>query len=289
MTTLDVLETGPLATVQDLGRPGHSGLGVGESGAMDRGALLLGNRLLGNDPGCAAVEVTLGGLVVRADGPVAVALTGAPCPATAAGTPVGANAPVALSAGAELRLGTPAGGVRTYLCVRGGVDVAPVLGSRSTDLLSGLGPEVLRAGAVLPVGTASGPWPGLDQAPVPAPTSDAVTLRVVPGPRDDWFVPDALATLTGSPYAATADSNRVGMRLEGAPLPRSREDELPSEGMVRGAVQVPPSGQPTIFLADHPVTGGYPVIAVVVTADLDRAGQVRPGRTVHFREASSPS
>jgi biotin-dependent carboxylase-like uncharacterized protein len=196
---------------------------------------------------------------------------------------------VALSAGAELRLGTPAGGVRTYLCVRGGVDVAPVLGSRSTDLLSGLGPEVLRAGAVLPVGTASGPWPGLDQAPVPAPTSDAVTLRVVPGARDDWFVPDALATLTGSPYAATADSNRVGMRLEGAPLPRSREDELPSEGMVRGAVQVPPSGQPPIFLADNPVTGGYPVIAVVVTADLDRAGQVRPGRTVHFREASSPS
>lgn len=285
MRALEVLEAGPLSTVQDLGRPGQAALGVGDSGAMDRGALLLGNRLLGNPPGAAAVEATFGGLAVRAAAPLVVVLTGAPCPATVAGTPVGANAPVTLPAGAELRLGTPAAGVRTYLCVRGGVEVEPVLGSRSTDLLSGLGPEVLRPGTTLPVGVPTDPQPGLDQAPVPAPESGEVTLRIIPGPRQDWFVPDALATLTGAPYAATSDSNRVGMRLDGPELKRCRDEELPSEGMVRGAIQVPPSGQPTVFLADHPVTGGYPVIAVVAATDLDRAAQVRPGQTVHFREA----
>jgi biotin-dependent carboxylase-like uncharacterized protein len=285
VTGLQVLETGPLATVQDLGRPGLAGLGVGRSGAADPAALRLGNRLLGNDVRAAGVEVTFGGLVVRAREEVLVALTGAPCPATVGGGPVGPNGPVRVPAGAELRTGVPSTGVRTYLTVRGGIDVPPVLGSRSTDTLAGLGPDVLGPGCELPVGAPPARHPLVDLAPVPDPPAGEVSLRVVRGPRDDWFTGAALDRLTGSSYEVTADSDRVGMRLRGAMLERSRPDELPSEGMVAGALQVPPTGQPTLFLVDHPVTGGYPVVAVGVSADQGRAAQLRPGQRVRFHEA----
>jgi biotin-dependent carboxylase-like uncharacterized protein len=171
--------------------------------------------------------------------------------------------------------------LRSYLAVRGGVAVEPVLGSRSTDSLSGLGPEPLRAGTLLPVGdTGELPPIHVDQAPPPG--RRAGVLRVLPGPRDDWFAPGALEALCGRPYVVSQDSNRVGVRLHGPELVRAREGELPSEGMVTGAVQVPPSGQPIVFLADHPPTGGYPVIAVVLTADLPVAAQLRPGDPVRF-------
>jgi biotin-dependent carboxylase-like uncharacterized protein len=281
--TVTVLETGILATVQDLGRPGLAGLGVSPSGAADASALRLGNRLLGNDDGAAGIEVTHGGLVVRADEELTVALTGAPCPATAGGLAVGGNGPVRLAAGAELRLGVPSSGLRTYLTVRGGIDVPPVLGSRATDVLSGLGPDVLSSGAELPVGAPPRRHPNLDVAPVAVPATGEVVLRVLPGPRHDWFVDGTLDELQRSPYQVSADSNRVGMRLLGRSLRRAREDELPSEGMVPGALQVPPSGQPTLFLVDHPVTGGYPVVGVVVTADLGLAAQLRPGQAVRFK------
>jgi biotin-dependent carboxylase-like uncharacterized protein len=284
VTGLEVLKTGALATVQDLGRPGLAALGVGRSGAADPAALRLGNRLLGNDEGAAGVEVTLGGLVVRAHEEVLVAITGAPCPATVAGGQVGPNGPVRVPAGAELRLGVPSTGVRTYLTVRGGIDVPAVLGSRSTDTLAGLGPDVLAPGVELSVGAPPARHPLVDVAPVPDPPAGEVSLRVVRGPRDDWFTGAALDRLTGSSYEVTADSDRVGMRLRGAVLERTRQGELPSEGMVAGALQVPPTGQPTLFLVDHPVTGGYPVVAVVVSADLGRAAQLRPGQRVRFRE-----
>jgi biotin-dependent carboxylase-like uncharacterized protein len=283
---LVVVATGPFATVQDLGRPGQAALGVGVSGAADRAALRLGNRLVGNDEGAAGIEATLGGLVVRAAGDLVVALTGAPCPATAGGAPVAANAPVRLPAGAELALGTPTAGLRTYLAVRGGVDVPTVLGSRSTDTLAGLGPAVLTAGCELPVGPPPARQPNVDLAPVSAPAAGEVRLRVLRGPRDDWFTGESLDRLTGSSYVVSADCDRVGLRLRGAPLDRARDDELPSEGVVPGAVQVPPAGQPTLFLADAPVTGGYPVVAVVLDADLDLAGQLRPGQAVRFSEAT---
>ncbi|WP_049575399.1 biotin-dependent carboxyltransferase family protein, partial [Nonomuraea sp. SBT364] len=184
-------------------------------------------------------------------------------------------------AGGEVALGAPVWGLRTYLAVRGGVAVEPVLGSRSTDSLSGLGPPPLAAGTVLPVGGADGlAEVGVDLAPLPGP--GPAVLRVWPGPRDDWFAEGALASLCGGPYVVSQDSNRVGVRLRGAELARSRKGELPSEGMVTGAVQVPPSGQPIVFLADHPPTGGYPVIAVVREADLGVAAQVRPGDVVRF-------
>lgn len=286
---LEVLATGPMATVQDLGRPGRGDLGVGRSGAADRGALRLANRLLANPEGAAALEVTLGGLRVRAHGDLLVALTGAPCPATvtdAAGRArgIGHQAVERVPHGATLRLGTPSRGLRTYVAVRGGLDVPEVLGSRSTDTMAGLGPERPATGCLLPVGPPPEDFPLVDLVPMAGQPAEPV-LEILPGPRDDWFTATALKTLCSAPYEVTVDSDRVGMRLRGPRLERAREGELPPEGMVPGALQVPPSGQPTLFLADHPVTGGYPVIAVVRTPDVDRAAQTRPGQLIRFRLA----
>ncbi|MGY1742145.1 MULTISPECIES: 5-oxoprolinase subunit C family protein [unclassified Blastococcus] len=276
--TVTVLATGPLTTVQDLGRPGRGALGVGRSGAADRGAAALANRMLGNEPGAALLEVTLGGLALRAEADLTVVTTGARCAGSDAH-----NAPRPLRAGEELRLGAPEAGLRTYVGLRGGITVEPVLGSRSTDVLSGLGPPVVSAGDVLPVGTAREPMPDADLAPLADLPAGEVTVRVLPGPRRDWFGDDAWAALTAEPWQVTADSNRVGLRLDGVPLRREREGELPSEGMVRGALQVPPSGLPVLFLADAPVTGGYPVIGYVTDADVDGCAQLRPGQTLRLR------
>ncbi|MGV9328851.1 5-oxoprolinase subunit C family protein [Streptosporangium sandarakinum] len=194
----------------------------------------------------------------------------------------GPYAPVWVPSGGELRVGTPTAGLRTYVAVRGGLDVPAVLGSRSTDALSGLGPAPLAPGLRLPLGPAAGLPPIVVDAAPPPPVPRGV-LRVLPGPRDDWFAPDALEALCAAPYRVSQDSNRVGVRLTGTALRRVRDDELPSEGMVAGAVQVPPNGQPIVFLADHPPTGGYPVIAVVASADLPAAAQLRPGDRVWFR------
>jgi len=279
---LSVLDPGPLSTVQDRGRPGWASIGVTASGAADRSAADLANRLVGNDPAAAVIEVTAGGLRVRAERTVLVAVTGAPVPVVAGGRAAPFNAPLTLPAGAVLVLGRPALGLRSYLAVRGGVDVPPVLGSRSTDTLSGLGPPPLRPGDRLPVGALAAEEPVVDVAAVRPPSTRPV-LHVLPGPRRDWLGPAAWTALTESEWTVTAQSDRVGLRLAGPPLPRAREEELPSEGLVPGAVQVPPDGAPVLFLTDHPVTGGYPVLAVVAAADLPAAAQLRPGDVVRFR------
>jgi biotin-dependent carboxylase-like uncharacterized protein len=279
---IEVIRSGPLATVQDLGRPGWASLGVSPSGAADLGALRLANRLVGNPESAACLEVTLGGLVVRFKAAAIVALTGAPCPVRVGDRQGFVNGPIAVPAGVRLGLGAPPRGLRTYLAVRGGIDVPPVFGSRSTDLLSGLGPEPVTPGTRLPVGDAAARWPTVDQVPVPA-LPDDLELRVLPGPRHDWVTADAVRRLATATYEVSARSNRVGVRLEGPPLTRARRDELPPEGIVRGAVQVPPDGKPVLFLADHPVTGGYPVIGVVEPADTDLLGQARPGQRVSLR------
>jgi len=269
--------------VQDAGRCGQGAFGIGRSGACDRAAYRLANRLVGNDDGAAVLEVTLGGLALRADADTVLVTTGARC--------VGAphNAPRALAAGQQLRLGAPVSGVRTYVAVRGGIDVPMVLGSRSTDLLAGLGPDVLAAGDRLPIGHSFGPMPGVDVAPVPEPEDGEVVVQVLPGPRRDWFTDDAWASLLSQRYTVTAQSNRVGLRLDGVPLERANTRELPSEGMVRGALQIPSSGTPVLFLADHPVTGGYPVVGYVIDDDVDRCGQLRTGQTLRFTaRRSSP-
>jgi biotin-dependent carboxylase-like uncharacterized protein len=282
VTAVEIVRTGPLAVIEDLGRPGFAGIGVGPSGAADRGSLRLGNRLVGNDEAAAAIEVTLGGLTLRARGDLVVAVTGATCPITVDSRGDAMNSLIRVPDGAELRLGTPDRGLRSYLAVRGGLSVAPVLGSRSTDLLSKLGPEPLRPGTLLPVGPAPAGFPPVAAAPVPQLSTEDVRLTTVPGPRDDWFTTEVLEILFSTPYVVRADSNRIGMRLSGPPLPRGITSELPSEGMVAGALQVPPSGQPTLFLADHPSTGGYPVIAVVIAAHVDLAAQARPGQRLRF-------
>ena len=278
---IEVLAPGPSATVQDLGRPGFASLGVGRSGAADRRSLRLANRLVGNPEENAAIEVTFGGLAVRFSEPALVAFTGAACGIRAGGAAAGMFAPIRVRAGEEVRLSVPESGLRTYLAVRGGVDVAPVLGARATDTLAKLGPPALSAGMTLPVGDRVAAYPVVDLAPQAA-FPEELTLRVLAGPRLDWFAPGTLEALTSAEYTVTTDLDRVGIRLAGPALRRAREGELPPEACVPGAVQVPPSGLPILFLADHPVTGGYPVVAVVDDHGIDLAAQARPGVRVRF-------
>jgi KipI family sensor histidine kinase inhibitor len=285
---IEVVRCGPLGTVQDAGRPGYASLGVGRAGAADPPSAALANRLVGNTEAAALLELSFGAtLTFRA--PARVAVTGAPCALSHGGRAESLNAPFVVAAGTSLVIGLATVGLRTYVAVRGGIDVPPELGSRSTDVLSGLGPTPLTAGMVLPVGAATtGPPPPVEVAPVAALPDGDLTVRVLSGPRDDWFTDEALDTFTREPYAVTAESNRVGVRLSGPALGRARDGELPSEGMVAGSVQVPPGGEPIVFLADHPVTGGYPVIAVVCATDLPTLAQARPGQRVRFTRSGTP-
>jgi biotin-dependent carboxylase-like uncharacterized protein len=285
---LEVLAPGPLALVQDRGRIGLADVGVGRSGAADRRSFALGARLLAQDERSAALEVTFGGLRVRAHGDLLVALTGAVAPARVQDRGggergVGYDAPFLLRHRETLTLQAPGAGLRTYLSVRGGIDVPPELGSRSTDVLSGLGPAPLREGDLLPVGPPPKRFPSVDLAPTPAITRDTLVLRTLPGPRDDWLADPA--DLTRTTWLVSANSDRVGVRLTGGQVrhhPSRAGVELPSEGVVRGAIQIPAGGQPVLFLADHPVTGGYPVVGVIVADDVDRLAQAVPGQQVRL-------
>lgn len=293
---LRILSPGLQSLIQDLGRQGHAALGVSAAGALDRASLRRANRLVGNGPSAAAVETVAGGLRVEAVGDQVLAVAGAPAPLTIespsdAGEPgrqrtVPAATAFALLDGEVLSMGAPESGFRSYLAVRGGADVAPVLGSRSTDTMSGIGPPPLAAGQLLPAGhvTDSGVV-GSPELQPEFPGAGVTELEIVPGPRDDWFDDAALASLCSQSWQVTPQSNRVGMRLKGEPLRRSRDGELPSEGTVAGAIQIPPEGLPVLFLADHPITGGYPVIGVVADEHLDRAAQVPIGGSIRFRIA----
>lgn len=278
-----VVETGASVLVQDRGRPGWAHLGVPRSGALDAPAAALALRLVGSDPGDACLEVLLGGLTVVGDAGVWVAVTGARCPVEVDGRSVAFGEAVWLGAGARLRLGRPASGLRSYVAFTGGIAVEPVLGSRSTDTLGRVGPPPVRVGDLLPLRRPGGSPPGGADTPRPPATGP---LRLIAGPRADRVAGDVLDRLCRTTYAVSPDSDRVGLRLVGEPLPLARTDELPSEGMVLGAVQVPPDGRPVVFLADHPTTGGYPVVAVVEPADLWQCAQVRPGETVRFTRAA---
>lgn len=283
--TLTVLASGPLTTVQDRGRTGLAHLGVPRSGAVDEPALRLANRLVGNADGMAGLECTLLGVTLRADAAITVAVTGAPAEITIDGTAAEFGMAVRVPAGTTLRIGRATAGLRSYLAVDGGLTVPAVLGSRSTDTLSGLGPAPLRAGVVLPVGAPTDSLPTSPAQPVRPPTAEP-RPRVHPGPRADWFTADARELLLTATYRVSPTSNRIGARLTGPALQRAVTDELPSEGLVLGAVQVPAGGEPLIFLADHPTTGGYPVIAVIDPADIPAVAQARPGTPVRFQAAA---
>jgi biotin-dependent carboxylase-like uncharacterized protein len=286
---LEVVDSGLLTLVQDLGRVGYASIGVGTSGAADQAAFRLGARLLAQPYTAAALEVTFGGLSVRAHGGLQLVLTGAATPATVDDRGVGYFGPFTLADGQVLRLGNPPVGLRSYVSVRGGVDVPPVLGSRSTDTLSDLGPAPVQAGDILPVGQPPASFPNVDLAPTPGLSGGTLVLRGLLGPRDDWLADiDALIT---TEWTVSSNSDRVGVRLTGEPLQRhaSRlEQELPSEGVVRGSIQVPPGGEPVVFLADHPVTGGYPVVGVLRDADIDRIAQAVPGQKIRINLAREP-
>jgi KipI family sensor histidine kinase inhibitor len=302
--SLEVVSPGPQSLIQDLGRPGLGDLGVSPAGAADTRSARQANRLVGNHPGDAVIENVLGGLEIRAGGELTAALAGARTGAEVRGPhgirPVPLDAPFPLHDGETLHLDTPAAGLRTYLAVRGGIDVPPVLGSRSTDLMSGIGPAPLAAGTVLPVGQADTARAVGQPEPASLPADVAsgapVVLRITTGPRHDWFTGDSRAALTARTWTVSGESNRIGLRLQsapagsgdepssGGPLRRSRAGELPSEGVVAGSLQVPPSGLPVLFLADHPVTGGYPVIGAVIPEDLPAAAQLPPGTALRFVE-----
>ena len=284
--SLRVVRPGPLTLVQDDGRPGLASQGVGPSGAFDRRALHQGRTLVGDaDQPTAGLEVLGGGLVLEATADHVVAVTGAVGPVLVDDVPVDHGRALRLRRGRRLTVGPFDLGLRGYVAVGGGFDVAPTLGSRSTDVLGGLGPDAPRAGDVLDVGTPHGPPPVLPPVP-PLLTPRTTTVDLVPGPRDDWFTADALATFLGTAWTVSDRSDRVGVRLDGPPLERTRDDELPSEACVRGSVQVTSAGLPVVLGPDHPVTGGYPVIGVVTRAGVDRLAQVRPGEPVRFRRTT---
>jgi biotin-dependent carboxylase-like uncharacterized protein len=273
---------GPLTTVQDLGRPGLAHLGVPTAGAADRRALGLANRLVGNRQGAAALEVTLAGPELEWEAGGWVALTGGRVDASLDGRPVPMDVAVRVEAGQVLAVGTVTSGLRAYVAVRGGIDVPEVLGSRSTDTLARIGPPPLEEGASLPIGDLTQGDPFLQVAPTPALDPEPV-LAAVLGPRDDLFTAGALRTLVGAAWTVSSDSDRTGIRLDGPVLERRGKVELASEGMVEGSLQVPPDGHPILFLANHPTSGGYPVIAVVAGRDLPLAAQARPGTRLRFR------
>ncbi|GAB78887.1 biotin-dependent carboxylase uncharacterized domain-containing protein [Austwickia chelonae] len=299
--TLRIVRTGLRTLVEDLGRPGLAALGVGPSGAADRGAHRLANRLVGNPEAAATLEVLAGGLVVEAVSSTVFVVTGAPLPVSVGGRPVPFSAPVRAAAGEQIELGRPTCGLRSYVAVLGGVDLPLTLGSRSSDTIAGLGPAPLAAGDLVAVGShavsvvdsalwelAVGPAAPTDGSSTSAEDEETGVAHREPvltatwGPRADWFTGPARTILTETWWTVGPDSDRVGVRCTGPRLERAVDGELQSEPVVRGSVQIPPSGQPVLFLADHPTTGGYPVVAVLDPASTDLVAQLRPGDQVQI-------
>ncbi|PDT81202.1 5-oxoprolinase/urea amidolyase family protein [Sinorhizobium sp. BJ1] len=290
---LKILAAPMPALFQDLGRFGQTGQGVSSSGALDRGALKAANRVVGNAVATPCIEIIPGGFSFEASGRTVVALTGAPCPISirdASGRTITAETyqPISLEPGDVVTLGHAPRGMRCYLAIRGGFHVKPVLGSASTDTLAIVGPDPVTAGAILTVEkkTPTLASVSLTETPAfehPAP-GEVVTLDVIMGPRSDWFTEAGIVSLSDQLWQVTPQSNRVGIRLSGeTPLERRDKAELPSEGTATGAIQVPHSGQPVLFLADHPLTGGYPVIGTVAEYHLDLAGQIPVNAQIRFR------
>lgn len=282
-----VIQPGLLTTVQDAGRWGHQALGVPVGGALDARARRTANAAVGNGDAAAVLEVTLAGLELRFDRPCTAAVSGADLGAQLDGAPMVLDQPVACRAGASLRFVERRRGARACVALAGGVDVPGVLGSRSTELgtgFGGFGGRALRAGDQLAVAHAGPPRaPVLPATPAAARSALVARLRVLPGPHDEWFDGDALSALERTRFTVTPQSNRVGYRLAAdAPLARRQTGEMISDATVTGGIQVPPDGQPILLMADRQVTGGYPILATVITADLPLAAQLAPGDGVAF-------
>lgn len=283
---LEVVDGGWLTTVQDLGRHGYARYGIPVSGAMDFFALSVANRLVGNPPDAAGLEITLEGPVLVATEPCLVAVTGADLIFQVDGREMPMWMSVFVRRGSVISFGGRRWGCRAYLAIAGGIDVPPVLGSRATYLpgrFGGLDGRPLRPGDRLPVGPVSGHLPERAGQGFPRhlilPYSDQPILRAVPGPQDDHFTPAGLETFFSATYRILPTSDRMGYRLEGPPVAHSKGAEIISDGVPLGAVQVPPDGQPIVMMADHQTTGGYPKIATVIRTDIPLLAQCVPGES----------
>lgn len=283
---LKLLSPGLLTTVQDLGRRGLQADGIPEAGAIDAAALRIGNRLTGNHESAAGLEITLLGPALEAQAPMVVALTGADLAPQRNGCPAPMWEAFALEPGDRLTFAGLQSGCRCYLAVAGGIDVPPVLGSRSSDLLGKVGLPPLKGGALLPVSGEALPPADLVGRRLPQelrPVYPAeLTVRVVPGPQDDHFRPDAYPIMAGSAYLVSPRSDRMGVRLEGPILPHAAGADIISDGMPLGGIQVPPDGKPIVLLRGRQTMGGYAKIGVVISPDVDRIGQVPPGGRLRF-------
>ena len=287
MSCLVVIRPGMLTTIQDRGRWGLQSRGVPVAGPMDPCSHRLANAVVGNDPDAATLEVTLLGPEIEFEDERIVAFTGAEFEVSLDGRAVAPGTPVVAGAGSRLRFGGRARGARAYLAVGGGIAVPPTLGSRATHVISSLGGlegRALRAGDRLPLGerTEARRPLGAGVLPVvPLPDGHA-KLRVLPGPQDDRFAPDALDVLQSAPYVIGSNSDRMGFRLAGPKLEHARGADIISDATPLGALQVPASGQPILLMADRQTTGGYPKIATLITADVSLAGQLSPGDRISF-------
>jgi antagonist of KipI len=289
VTTLSVVRGGMLTTVQDLGRWGHQASGVPVAGPMDAYSHRLANRLVGNDRDAAALEITLAGPELDAEGDVVCAVCGAHFELTAGGRPVRVNEVFEVRRGERLKFGRRVAGARATLAVRGGIDVPPVLGSRATSLISGIGPfdgRALAAGDVLPIGYAKASPTDAAAGPALRLPEGGARLRAIPGPHGDRFAGDASENFFAGRFSLTPQSNRMGYRLEGPALSGGPDTEMLSDATPIGSVQVPRSGQPILLMADRQTTGGYPKIATVIAADLPLAGQLAPGDWISFARCS---
>lgn len=295
--TLTLLSQPFLATVQDLGRVGFERLGVPVSGAMDSFALRAANRLVGNPPGAAALELALMGVEGVLSQPGLVAVTGFQWRLEVGGRSIPAWMAAYARAGEVIRVRAPEGGGWGYLAFSGGIDVPPVMGSRSTYLRGGFGGlegRALRAGDNLPLGNGLPVGQMMARAGLSLPPhlrpayANPVTLRVLPAPQADWFDDAAWSAFLSSAYTLSPTSDRMGYRFEGAPIPPTTGGELLSEGVVMGALQVPGNGQPLALMADRQTAGGYPKIAVVISADLPLLAQLPPGGQARFALTTLP-
>ncbi|MGB2619540.1 MAG: biotin-dependent carboxyltransferase family protein [Candidatus Acidiferrales bacterium] len=292
MSTIQVLAPGLQTTVQDLGREGFGPIGVSASGAADPISLRLGNRLVGNDQRAAALEMMLlGGTFIFPEG-ATIALPGSDFGATLDAARLEAGTSAEVRPGQTLRMGPTNSGARCYLCVHGGIAVEPFLGSASTHVLSGLGGfegRPLRKGDVVRIGSATEARP-FHKRTIALRASqhlfDSKILRVTPGPQADWFPESSLRSFYAGTYRVGEQSNRMGLRLEGAALAQRGTSSMITEGVSLGAIQVPAGGAPIILFVEQQTTGGYPKIANVIAADLHRVGQLRPRDEISFEQVT---
>jgi antagonist of KipI len=289
VTAATVVRAGMLTTVQDLGRWGHQASGVPVAGPMDAYSHRLANQLVGNVPEAAALEITLVGPELHFDGHALCAVCGAVFELTAGGRPVPMDRAFEIGRGERLTFGARAAGARATLAVRGGIDVAPMLGSRATSLVSAMGPfggRALAAGDVLPVGYAPAWQPATAAAPALRLPAGGAHLRVILGPHHERFTDEARDLFATGRFTVTTRSNRMGYRLSGPALPHGPDGDILSDATPIGSVQVPKSGEPILLMADRQTTGGYPKIGTVIAADLPLAGQLAPGDWISFTPCS---